>query len=312
MNHNAGNCKICEAPLSAAFTLKEMMLDTRDKFEYAQCSECGTIQILEVPDSMEDYYPYYYYSFRERVPKLLRKSLIKRIFADFRIKRKYKNSNDAILQYLKPLKINPSQRILDVGCGKGKLICELFNHGFENVQGVDKFIPEEHNYEFNVKVFKKDLSELEPNSYDLLMMHHCFEHMDQPFVELNNCYNLLKPGGYLIVRIPVVAKAWEIYNIDWVQLDAPRHFFIYTEHSMKLLAEKIGFNIVDIVYDSSSFQFIGSEAYKRGIALVDKAIKGYRDIGLLFTDDENEKFEKMARQLNQEGNGDQAIFYLRK
>lgn len=306
------DCKICKAPLPNTFSVKEMMLGTRDEFEYAQCTECGTIQILDIPDGMENYYPYYYYSFKESVPKLKRKSLLKRIFADFRMNRKYKRCNSAILEQLKPLQILPSHRILDVGCGKGKLICELFNEGFEDVQGVDKFITDEHDYDYNVKVFKKDLSELDANSYDLLMMHHCFEHMDQPLLELHNCYNLLKPGGYLMIRIPVVSKTWEIYGTDWVQLDAPRHFFIHTERSMELLAKEAKFNMVDVVYDSSSFQFTGSEMYKRGIELVDGKTKEYRDIQALFSREELENYDKQSKQLNREGNGDQAIFYLLK
>lgn len=312
MHHNTRDCKICETPLPNTFKAKEMMLGTRDEFEYAQCMECGTIQIVDIPDAMENYYPYYYYSFKESVPVLKRKSLLKRIFADFRIKRKYRKSTTVNLQHLKPLQILPSHRILDVGCGKGRLICELFNDGFENVQGVDKFVTEEHDYNYNVKVFKKDLSELEPNSYDLLMMHHCFEHMDQPLVEFRNCYNLLKPGGYLMIRIPVVGKAWEMYGADWIQLDAPRHFFIHTEKSMELLAKATGFNIIDVIYDSSSFQFTGSELYKRGIPLVDDATKEYRDIRPLFSDEEHKHYEQQARQLNQDRKGDQAIFYLRK
>ncbi|MNJ91748.1 Ubiquinone biosynthesis O-methyltransferase [compost metagenome] len=306
------NCKICEAPLGNIVKVKEMMLGTRDEFDYGQCTECGTIQILNAPESMENYYPYYYYSFKQIVPELSRQPLIKRIFGDFRMKRKYKRNNTEIFQYLKPLQILPSQKILDVGCGKGKLICEMFNHGFENVQGIDKFVTEEYDYNYNVKVVKKDLAELEDNSYDLLMMHHVLEHMDQPYEELRKCYNLLKPGGYLVIRIPVVGKAWEIYGANWIQLDAPRHLYIYTEESMKLLAMKTGFNIIDVVYDSSSFQFLGSEMYKRDIALVDNNTKGYRNVSAFFSDEEWENYEKMSHQLNRERRGDQAIFYLRK
>jgi 2-polyprenyl-3-methyl-5-hydroxy-6-metoxy-1,4-benzoquinol methylase len=312
MLENILKCKICEASLTKTFKVKEMMLGTRDEFDYGQCPECDTIQIIDVPDSIANYYPYYYYSFKQRVPSLKLKSLIKRKFADFRMKRKYKKSNVDFLKYLKPLQILPSHKILDVGCGKGKLICEMFNYGFENVEGVDKFILEEYDYNYNVKVFKKELTELEPNSYDLLMLHHSFEHMDQPFEELRNCYELLKPGGHLLIRIPVVGEAWKTYGVDWIQLDAPRHFFIHSEKSMQLLAKKARFNIVDVVYDSSSFQFIGSEMYKRGIPLVDDLTKVYRDVGPIFTDEEHKNYEDQAQQLNRERKGDQAIFYLRK
>ena len=51
------NCDVCEADLSEIFTTKEMMLGFRDEFEYAVCQNCGTIQILTLPDAIVDYYP---------------------------------------------------------------------------------------------------------------------------------------------------------------------------------------------------------------------------------------------------------------
>ena len=210
------------------------------------------------------------------------------------------------------MNIKPGQRILDIGCGKGKLICEMFNLGFTNVAGTDKFINEEYDYGYGVKVFKKDLKELKPNSFDLLMMHHAYEHMSEPLEELKKCYDLLKSKGHLMIRIPVVGMAWEKYREDWIQLDAPRHFFIYTEQSMKILAKKSGFIISDVVYDSSAFQFWGSELYKRDIALVNPTTKAYVNRSDFFSEIQLTAYEKQASILNSQKKGDQAIFYLHK
>jgi len=36
------------------------------------------------------------------------------------------------------------------------------------------------------------------------------------------------PGGWCVIRIPTVSSfAWEHYREQWVQLDAPRHFFLH-------------------------------------------------------------------------------------
>ncbi|MEB0263359.1 MULTISPECIES: class I SAM-dependent methyltransferase [unclassified Mucilaginibacter] len=72
----------------------------------------------------------------------------------------------------------PGAKFLDIGCGKGQLICELFNLGFEHVTSVDKFIGNEILHGFNVEVLKKDLSEMPSNTYDVLITHHVLEHMD--------------------------------------------------------------------------------------------------------------------------------------
>lgn len=288
------------------------MLGFREEFEYGVCSSCGTIQILSLPDSIIEYYPPYYYSFKQHPPKLKPLSFLKGLVKDLKIRKKYLTSKRAIIKCLKPLATLTSENILDIGCGSGQLICELFNLGFTNVQGVDKFISNELDYGNGVKVFKKDLSELKKESYDLLMMHHVFEHMDEPLQELQKSYALLKKGGHLIIRIPVVGKAWESYQENWAQLDAPRHFFIHTEASMKLLADQAGFNITNVIYDSGSFQFWGSELYKQDIALVDDKTKEYRAPGDFFSEETLADYEIQAKQLNKDRQGDQAIFYLKK
>jgi predicted SAM-dependent methyltransferase len=306
------NCNICHATLNDTFIVREMMLGTRDEFAYAQCPVCKTIQIIDIPASIENYYPPYYYSFQHIIPQLKRLPFLKRLFQNTRIRKKYRKSNNETFGYLRPLGILPSQKILDIGCGKGKLVCDMYNLGFTHIQGIDKYIPQEYDYGNGVKIFNKDLSELQNNSYDLLMMHHVFEHMDDPYGEFAKCFNLLKKGGYLLVRIPIIGKAWELYGKDWVQLDAPRHFFIHTVQSINMLAEKTGFVVDDIIYDSTGFQFWGSELYKRDIPLLNASTKKYVSAEDFFPADELAKYNTTANELNRQQQGDQAIFYLRK
>jgi SAM-dependent methyltransferase len=306
------NCVICNGELGDIFNVKEMMLGLGKGFQYRQCNDCKTIQIVDVPVDIVDYYPEYYYSFKQEIPKLLTLPFFKKMFNTIRFKRKYRRGGYEVLRHLQPLRIMPSQKILDIGCGKGQLICQMFNFGFTNVQGVDKFIDKAYDYGYNVKVFKNDLAELKRNSYDLLMMHHVFEHMENPLEELRKCYDLLKEDSHLIIRIPVVGKAWEMYKQNWVQLDAPRHFFIHTEESMHVLAQNAGFTITNIEYDSNAFQFWGSELYNRGISLLNKETKAYVSASEFFSDQEIANFEEAAKELNMNRIGDQAVFYLKK
>jgi len=302
------NCPICNGKLSTPFMAREMMLGLRHEFPYTQCIACNTIQSLDMPQSLDAYYPDYYYSFTQEVQPLQKPSLTTKIK---RVLRKHFGSPHGILPQLKPIGTKLDDKILDIGCGKGKLICEMFNQGFTDVQGVDKFIPLEYDYGNGVKILKKDIAELQKNSYDLLMMHHVFEHVENPIEELGKCYELLKKDGYLMIRIPVVGKPWEIYRENWIQLDAPRHAFIYTSESMKILANKTGFDLINVVYDSMGFQFWGSELYKKDISLVNEQ-KKYRIAEDYFSKSEIATFETEALKLNKNKEGDMAIFYLRK
>jgi len=306
------NCRICDTEFAKRYTFKEMMFGMRDEFAYGECPNCGNIQILEVPANIEKYYPTYYTSFTQEVPVLKRKSFFQRMISSIRIKRKYRKSKNHILEYVKPIGLMPNAKILDIGCGQGALICHLFNIGFENISGTDKFIAEEIDHGHGVKIAKKDLSELPSNTYDLLIMHHVLEHMDGQVDELKQCYRLLKKGGVLLVCIPVLNTAWDIYQNNWVQLDAPRHFVLHTVKSINMLADKTGFKIKQTLFDSSEFQFLGSELYQKGIPLTDPVTHQWVSFADHFSKEEMARLHDEAMQLNADHKGDAARFYLHK
>lgn len=144
------------------------------------------------------------------------------------------------------------------------------------------------------------------------MMHHVLEHMFDPEEEIRECYRILKSNSFLIVRIPVKNFVWEKYQENWAQLDAPRHFFIHTIKSMELLAKRSGFKMHSKIFDSTAFQFQGSEFYKADIPLHDMETHEPYRMGRLLTKKQSRLFTREARILNKKELGDQAIFYLYK
>jgi hypothetical protein len=145
------------------------------------------------------------------------------------------------------------------------------------------------------------------------MFHHSFEHMLGPYETLAAAARLLAPAGSCLIRVPVASSyAWEQYRADWVQLDAPRHFLLHSIESMRRLAERAGFETAGIVHDSGSFQFVGSELYRRDIPLHTTAPTDVAARAATFTREELAAFEERARDLNAQGRGDQAAFYLKK
>lgn len=306
------HCRICDAKLTGRFNAREMMFGFRDEFAYGQCSNCQCLQILQLPANIDRYYPDHYMAFAQQVASLKRQPFLRRVLINQRIKKRFVEGRNHELEYLKPIGIMPDARILDIGCGRGALICGLYNLGYEKIGGVDKFIPEELDYGHGVKILKRDLSELDSNKYDLLMMHHVLEHMDEQIKELSECHRVLKNNGVLLVRIPLIGAAWEIYREHWVQLDAPRHFVLHTLKSMAILAEKTGFEIEQTIFDSTEFQFLGSELYKKDISLFAPDTHEWYPVDKTFTAQQIEQYNQNAKKLNAEQKGDAAMFYLRK
>lgn len=210
-------------------------------------------------------------------------------------------------------KINPSfkLKILDVGCGNGELLSEFRKYGFKNLTGIDPFIENDIHLDNGVIIYKKEIEELD-SVFDFIIFNHSFEHMSLPLEVLKKTYSILNPGGFVLIRVPVTGEAWEKYHENWVQIDAPRHFYIHSIKSMKILTEKAGFKLNDIVFDSTEFQFWGSEQYKKGIPLISEQSYAVNPGKSLFTPDEISSYLSEAKELNRKNEGDQACFYLMK
>ena len=145
------------------------------------------------------------------------------------------------------------------------------------------------------------------------MFHHSFEHLPDQQAHLKQAFNLLKPDGMALLRIPTVSSwAWQEYGVNWVQLDAPRHLYLHSLKSMQRLAEQTGFKTEKVSYDSNALQFWGSMQYQQDIPLRDPRSWAESPQNSLFTRQQMHEFSYRARELNNVNQGDQAAFYLRK
>ncbi|MBU4608074.1 MAG: class I SAM-dependent methyltransferase, partial [Methanobacterium sp.] len=137
------------------------------------------------------------------------------------------------------------------------------------------------------------------------------EHLEDPIETLNKVKKILSKNGKCIIRIPVKTEyIWNKYGINWVQIDAPRHFFIYTMEGFKILAKKAGFKIKKTFFDSTEFQFWGSEQYKKDIPLESENSYAVNPEKSIFTHFDIKKFKLRSQELNNKRLGDQAIFIL--
>jgi SAM-dependent methyltransferase len=299
------NCKICGNDHNNRFyTLKEMMFGTRHLFDYLECSQCGAIQILNPPVDLSVYYPDNYYAYITLNESSNLRKALKRIRWKLYGYLDIKPFQPLYGDWLKRAEIKLDDRIADIGCGNGQLLYEMYASGFKNLVGIDPFIESSKNINPCLSLLKKDIYEIE-DSFDFIMMHHSFEHMDEPKNVMQIANKLLKPGKQLLIRIPISdGEAWTTYGVHWVQLDPPRHIFIHSVKSIQLLAEQTGFEISQIVYDSDAFQFWASEAIRNDIP----STKAHGTV----TKKELKQYNRRARELNKVGKGDQACFYLRK
>lgn len=275
-----------------------------------ECGQCKSIQIIDKPDNLDDYYPIDYYAFKkeDEDANASVKNKLTRLINE-RVKERQKVSS---LKWLKKLSIEKNDPVLDVGCGTGKLLLELQDKGFRNLVGCDPYINEDIRYDNGPEIFKKEIYEM-TGQYKLIMMHHSFEHMYESGNILDQIFSLFSRDGILLIRIPVAnSMVFKLYKENWVQLDAPRHMVIPSVNGMKVLCGNHGLQVMDVDFDSKAFQFYGSKQYKMGIPLMDERTYINNPNQRLFKRYEIWYFKIMAHLMNFLKKGDSAIYYIKK
>ncbi len=317
---NSQACKICGFSNNTTwYKAKEMMIGFRDEFRYFQCAQCEALQIDAFPENIAKYYPQNYYSFS---------NFLGRKFKGFSGKLKTWSYNAYLFRsnliqkssaflfpahqfdFFKPLNISRDSRILEVGCGNGnKFLYPLAEMNFRNILGCDPFIEKEIQYNNGLKIVKKEVFEM-TGEWDVIIYDHSFEHVSNPKENLNKVYSLLSDKGVCVLRIPTVpCFAWTHYREHWVQLDAPRHYFLHSPKSIKFMAKNI-LSLDHIIYDSTHLQFTGSERYLKNITLNAPKEKGL--LNLIKRKLKKNHYNQKAKELNKQGLGDQASFILSK
>lgn len=152
---------------------------------------------------------------------------------------------DLILQY-----INEPGRLLEVGCGQGYFLAAAEQRGFE-VVGIDissvaiGFAREKLDlrptYVCALEEFHSDYL------FDVVVMLHVLEHLPNPLIALHQVYNLLKPGGILLIGVPNLDsfdRRW--HGKRWSGYDLPYHLYHFSPKTITKLLQKTGFKIEQI------------------------------------------------------------------
>lgn len=137
--------------------------------------------------------------------------------------------------------------VLEIGCPSGKLVKKflLINEDIQwtiaepnpNLESI-KHLPH------NIKYVKKWLSDLTNNvKHDNIVLSHVFEHLYNPYKELNKISNILNKGGRLFISIP------DMKHILYRKMLPPagmnfEHTFYLDEKNLISLFKRTGFKII--------------------------------------------------------------------
>ena len=325
-----GACYICNKTEGRLHRALEMMFGSRQEFAYFECSSCGCLHLIQPPTDIGVYYPSHYYAYASPdSPSVAPKSRIRRWAYDKRNRAQLLGSSGpwGLAARIRPrpdlartasmLSPIPSKslklRILDVGCGSGTLLRLLNSVGFESLTGVDPFLPTDVEISSGCRIFAGDLESLVGRQFDLIMFHHSLEHLPNQLETLRIVQRMLSPQGVCLICIPLAAsEPWKKYGTDWVELDAPRHYYLHSPRSLEIVACRADLEVYHTAYESTAFTYWGSELYRRNTPLYNLAERSWVNPHTVFSECEMDEFRKMASQDNYRGAAGRGAFYLRK
>jgi predicted SAM-dependent methyltransferase len=151
---------------------------------------------------------------------------------------------------------------LDVGCGSGLLLDIAERRGWR-VRGVESSTTQSDD----ARIIRGNFIHSEINDrFDCISMIHSFEHMEDPTSTLCRCYDLLKPGGALLIVVPNFSGVWaKLTAENWPWLNTRDHAFHYTIEALSSILRQSKYHIKECTTDSSeapSYVEVYASVYK--------------------------------------------------
>jgi glycosyltransferase involved in cell wall biosynthesis len=151
--------------------------------------------------------------------------------------------------------VGANQEVLDLGCGQGHVALELAKNG-NRVSGVDRVSPLEpspfeqyHSADLDDGI-RPVIEALGGKQFSRVLLLDVLEHLRNPHTILQECHQVLEPGGQLIVSVPNVANItvrlmllFGRFNYTERGILDKTHIRFFTRKTARRLLEEQGYTI---------------------------------------------------------------------
>jgi len=237
---------------------KDFCYETCDnEFEYVKCLSCSHVYLKNRPliEALETIYPSTYLTydyeqhlggFINRLRNMVQKAKLQPVS-------KYARQNDVII---------------DVGSGAGDFLAlaKKFGDPTWTLVGVD--FSDRAIEGLRSRGLEDIQGRFETCDYDydpagVIIMNQLIEHVEDPVASLQKSFEILRPGGALIIETPNL-RAWDpriFRRRYWGCWHAPRHWNLFDAESLSGVARRVGFEVVQVKYTLNPFAWLHSVQY---------------------------------------------------
>jgi SAM-dependent methyltransferase len=231
----APSCLVCGAPARHRF-------DSVVKgFDVLGCDRCGSARTWPAlsAEALGSWYPKSYYG----AGNVRFNPLFERLTRWFRRRRV-----GVVRRLTKP---GP---VLDVGCGRGLTLHFLREAGYQPVGVELSPLAASHARDvlgLDVRTGDFLAQPFASDHFEAVIFWHSLEHMDDSIRALERAWEILKPGGLLVVAVPNIASIQAASTgREWFHLDVPRHYVHFSARGLGDALRQRGFRILSVAHFS--------------------------------------------------------------
>ncbi|MFC1694298.1 class I SAM-dependent methyltransferase [Candidatus Latescibacterota bacterium] len=210
-----------------------------------RCIDCGLFFVGEIhPHDLEGFYEYQYYHNTNN---------------DLIGYREYTTDyNSDYNNYIRIAKLlikyeDNGKKLLDVGAAHGVFVKVMNDTGWD-AQGIDPsfYAVNTGISKYGVNLRQDTIEGFQPEGtrFDVITLIGVFEHLTSPDESLEKIYNMLNPGGLLLITTLNAGRYIHIYKFK-----PPEHLFYFNRPQLSRLLIKKGFHVIKAVPYLRSYRF---------------------------------------------------------
>lgn len=239
-------CPLCEIAGRAEVVHETVRDDLLNRFKILGCPACGHEFLFPQPTAQEDQEFYDADLQARNLMKQFQNNSAEITEVELSHWQKRKSiDTDRRMDWLGNL-IPVGEQIIDVGCGYGVFVDAATKCGYQ-ASGLDpsKIRVARAGRSLQGRFIHGDLDESfvieERERFSAVTLFHVLEHIREPVVMLQKCFELVKPGGVLLIEVPNVNDELLDYIDEYRSFHYQRaHYSYFSASGLKLAFDRSG------------------------------------------------------------------------